>query len=58
MAVKKEKKCSDCKHLIKKECTHTSNKGLKIQYRYETPFFVKTPEELNTKGDCTNYEKA
>lgn len=48
-------KCNTCKFCIDKECAHSSNIGVKVKYRTETPFFIKPIEEL--KKNCKNYEK-
>lgn len=47
--------CAACKYFTG-ECTHKSNIGIRVKYRQETAFFVKTPEELNAEGECKNYE--
>lgn len=48
--------CTACKYYTG-ECTHESNIGIKVKYRQETEFFVKTLQELNPEGECKNYEK-
>lgn len=57
MKSKKQNKCADCKYL-NGNCTHKSNTGIKVKYRQESEFYIKTPEELNADGKCKNYAKA
>lgn len=49
--------CVDCKY-FNGNCTHKSNVGIRVKYRIENEFYIKTPEELNTNGDCGNYAKS
>lgn len=51
------KKCIDCKYYNGAECTHTINLGLRVKYRQEYTYFIKTPEILNSDGKCKNYEQ-
>lgn len=57
MTSKKYKKCIDCKYYNGAECTHTTNLGLRVKYRQEYTYFIKTPEILNSDGKCKNYEQ-
>lgn len=57
MAKKKEFKCLTCEHYDGENCTHPNNIAIKVKYRQETEFFVKTPEELNPDGKCKDYAK-
>lgn len=47
--------CQKCGHFKNNNCTHLSNRGIVIQYRKEKEVFLKSVEELNKDGDCTNY---
>lgn len=49
-----KKECTTCKYYTG-ECTHESNVGIRVKYRIENKFYIKTPKELNADGDCRNY---
>lgn len=55
---KKKNECKNCKYYSGTDCTHTDNTGVKVKYRLENKFYIKTPEQLNNKGTCKNYAKA
>ena len=51
------KECINCTYYNDKKCAHSSNLGVEIKYRVEHPLFLKTPEELNTDNNCSNYNE-
>lgn len=55
MKKKLNNKCTDCAY-FNGNCTHKSNIGIKVKYRKESTFYIKTPEELNADGKCDSYE--
>lgn len=56
MKSKKQNKvyCATCK-FYNGNCTHKSNVGIRVKYRQETEFFVKSAKEL--EAECNNYER-
>lgn len=54
---KKEKKIIDCAKCVynSEKCLHESNKGIIIKYRVRKECLLKTPDEINKKGNCKNY---
>lgn len=54
---KSNKLCVNCTRYNGANCTHKSNLGIKVKYRQESSFYLKTSEELNADGKCENYAK-
>ena len=57
MKSKKQNKtnCKTCK-FYNGNCTHKNNIGIRVKYRQETEFFIKSAKEL--EPECKNYAKA
>ncbi len=55
---KKKNTCQNCKYFNGKDCTYADNTGVKVKYRLENKFYIKTPQQLNNKGNCKNYVEA
>lgn len=57
MKSKKQNKCANCLY-FNGNCTHKTNVGIKVKYRLENEFYIKTTDVLNPDGKCNNYAKA
>lgn len=47
--------CLDCLLFDGKNCNHETNKGIRIVYKEEFENYIKTPKQLNKKGECENF---